>query len=395
MPRLAIATCYAAMTTLAITLNLMPVCLPLLRSGVGGGALTNEQLGRVAAITFVGVVGGLLVGGPLADRVHARWFTVGGNALIMAGLLLLSASRSYAAVLVAVAVMGFGGGILDMILSPIACALQPERRAQAMNWLHSFYCVGAALTILAATLAFRHAVGWRPLALGLAAAPAAVAGLFLFVPLPSIAPAGARLRVRDLVRERFFLLALAAIFFGGATEMGLAQWLPAYAELELGLPRWVGGATLLAFSVAMAAGRMVIGSLSGRVPIILLMAISCAATGALILVAGLCPVPAVVLAAAVLAGFTGSSLWPSTLALAADRYALASATMFGVLAAFGNLGGIMMPWCVGLVADHSRIALGIAASAAPPLLMLLVLRGLHAGRLPAPPAEPPAVPVVP
>jgi hypothetical protein len=69
--------------------------------------------------------------------------------------------------------------------------------------------------------------------------------------------------------------------------------------------------------------------------------------------------------------------------------------MFGVLAAFGNLGGIMMPWCVGLVADHSRIALGIAASAAPPLLMLPVLRGLHAGRLPAPPAEPPAVPVVP
>jgi fucose permease len=264
-----------------------------------------------------------------------------------------------------------------------------------MNWLHSFYCVGAALTILAATLAFRHAVGWRPLALGLAAAPAAVAGLFLYVPLPSIAPAGARLRVRDLVRERFFLLALAAIFFGGATEMGLAQWLPAYAELELGLPRWVGGATLLAFSLAMAAGRMVIGSLSGRVPIILLMAFSCAATGALILVAGLCPVPAVVLAAAVLAGFTGSSLWPSTLALAADRYALASATMFGVLAAFGNLGGIMMPWCVGLVADHSRIALGIAASAAPPLLMLPVLRGLHAGRLPTPPAEPPAVPVVP
>jgi MFS family permease len=395
MPRLAIATCYAAMTTLAISLNLMPVCLPLLRFGLGSVPLTNEQLGRVAAITFVGVVGGLLCGGPLADRIHARWFTVGGNLLILAGLVLLAASTSYVQVLLAVAVMGFGGGILDMILSPIACALQPERRAQAMNWLHSFYCVGAALTILAATVAFSRSIGWRPLALGLAAAPAVVGALFLFVPLPSIAPVGGRLRVRDLVRERFFLLALAAIFFGGATEMGLAQWLPAYAELELGLPRWVGGASLLAFSVAMAAGRMVIGSLSGRVSILLLMAISGASTGALILVAGLCPLPAVALAASVLAGFTGSSLWPSTLALAADRYALASASMFGVLAAFGNFGGIMMPWCVGVVADHSRIALGIAVSAATPLLMLVVLRALHAERLPAPPATAPAVPVVP
>jgi fucose permease len=255
--------------------------------------------------------------------------------------------------------------------------------------------VGAALTILAATVAFRRGLGWRALALGLAVAPAAVGLLFLVTPLPSIAPAGVRLRVRDLVRERFFLLALAAIFFGGATEMGLAQWLPAYAELELKLPRWVGGASLLAFSVAMAAGRMVIGSLSGRVPIVRLMAVSCATTAALILVAGLCPVPAVVLAAAVLAGFTGSSLWPSTLALAADRYALASASMFGVLAAFGNLGGILMPWCVGIVADHSRIALGIAVSAATPLLMLVVLRALHAARFAPPPALAPAVPIVP
>jgi fucose permease len=183
-----------------------------------------------------------------------------------------------------------------------------------MNWLHSFYCVGAVLTILVATAAFRHQVGWRPLAAWMALAPVAVGATFLFVRLPTITqPTGVRSRVRDMISHRFFLLVLAAIFLGGATEMGLAQWLPAYSELELGTPRWVGGAALLAFSVAMAAGRMVIGLITTKLPILHLMAWSCGLSTVLILVAGLCPVAAVALTAAVLAGLTGSCLWWRTI----------------------------------------------------------------------------------
>ena len=35
---------------------------------------------------------------------------------------------------VAVFVLGLGAGILDMMLSPIVCALQPDHRTAAMNW---------------------------------------------------------------------------------------------------------------------------------------------------------------------------------------------------------------------------------------------------------------------
>jgi len=375
------------MTTLAIALNLMPVCLPVLQQTAAAEILTNEQLGRLAAMAFVGICAGVLVAGPLADRFNAKWFTIGGNVLIAAGLGGLSRAHSYDAMLGAVAAMGFGAGVLDLILSPIACALEPEHRARAMNWLHSFYCVGAVLTILVATIAFRYQVGWRPLSAWMALAPVAVGATFLFVRLPTITqPTGVRSRVRDMITHRFFLYVLAAIFLGGATEMGLAQWLPAYSELELGTPRWVGGAALLAFSVAMAAGRMVIGLVTTKLPILRLMAWSCGLSTVLILVAGLCPVAAVALTASVLAGLTGSCLWPSTLAVAADRYTLASASMFGILSASGNLGGIIMPWLVGIVADHSRISYGIAASAVSPLLMLALLGPI---RRSAPPASVP------
>jgi len=36
--------------------------------------------------------------------------------------------------------------------------------------------------------------------------------------------------------------------------------------------------------------------------------------------------------------------------------------MFGLLAAFGNLGGILMPWLVGVTSDWSSLRLGL-----PPL----------------------------
>jgi fucose permease len=374
--RFAITACYAAMAILAIAMNLVSVCLPLLSSGIGSsGPLDMEQLGRIAAVMFIGVVGSLLVAGPLANRYSAKWFTVGGCLLISIGLACLGCSRSYGEVLVAVAILGIGGGILDMILSPVVCALQPDRRTIAMNLLHSFYCVGSVLTILVATLTLGAGIDWHTLALGLALLPMLIGLLFLFIPLPKlVTEEKERYRVRDLLSQRFFLLILAAIFFGGATEVGTTQWLPALAELDLKFSTNVGGTSLLAFSVAMALGRMVIGFLPKDIPMKRIMEFACVATAALLLLAGLCPVPVVALGAAILSGFTGSCLWPSTLGLASDRYPRAGASMFGLLSAIGNVGGIFMPWSVGLVADRSSIAVGLAASAGAPVLMLIALR---------------------
>lgn len=373
--RFAVTICYAAMAVLAISMNLIPVCLPLLSSGVGAsGPLDKEQLGRIAAVTFMGAVTALLVTGVMANRYPTKWFTAGGCLLTSAGLGFLAWAQSYNEVLIAVAILGFGGGTLDMILSPVVCALRPDRRTVAMNLLHSFYCVGAILTILVATLVLGAGIGWHTLALGMLVLPTLIGALFFLIPLPTlVAEERERSRVRDLLGHRFFLLVLAVIFFGGATEMGMAQWLPSFAELELKFSAGVGGMSLLAFSVAMALGRMVIGYLPRDIPMKRVMEAGCVATAGLFFVAGFCPLPWVALGAGVLSGFTGSCLWPSTLGLAGDRYPQAGASMFGLLAAAGNFGGIFMPWAVGLVADQTSIARGLAASASAPLLMFVAL----------------------
>jgi len=375
-PGYAFVLCYAAMVCLAIAVNLMPIFLTTLRFDLGGKAgLTGEQLGRISALTFAGLVGGILFGGPLADRWGGKLFSILGTLLIGVGLALLGISHGYSLVLVAVFVMGFGAGILDMVLSPIVAALQPDSRATALNWLHSFYGIGTVITVLVGTFAFRLGIGWRTTSLILITIPLLVALGFANVDLPPLISdkVGERTALRDLCRNSSFVAFNAAIFLGGALELGLAQWLPAYAEMSLGYSKWTGSISLLAFSAAMALGRIFAGLIGRRVDSIRLMLGCCWTSVVLFLLACFAPWPAVVLASSVAVGLAGSCLWPTTLGVAADRFPRGGATMFGLLVAFGNLGGILMPWLVGVTSDWSSLRLGLATSTACPLLMAFVL----------------------
>jgi len=376
-PRLLTNLCYLAMMCLAIGLNLLPVFLTTLSALYGGvDGLTQEQLGRLGAISFAGLVVGILVTGPLADRWGAKPFAQLGNALIGLGLIGAAWAPDYTWLGAALFLFGLGAGVIDMVLSPVVAALNPTRRAAAMNWLHSFYCVGAGVTIIVGTLALQAGFGWRTACLILLPLPVGL--LLAFAPLkfPALSVAGGRLKLRTLLRRGWFILAMVGIFLGGATELGMAQWLPAYAETSLGFPTWVGGAALLLFSIAMAAGRMVVGAAGPRWNPYRVMAWGCGTSVLLFLAASFLPVPALALAACIAVGFTGSCLWPTMLAVTADRYPDGGATMYGALGALGNMGGICMPWIVGWVADHSNLHSGLAVSALAPALMLPLVLGL-------------------
>lgn len=376
--------CYGAMMSLAIGVNLLPIFLVAIQhsfAGVSGSGLTQEQLGRLGAFTFSGLVLGILATGPLADRYGAKLFAIAGNVLLACGLIVTAWSPTYEILLAANFLLGLGAGVLDMVLSPVVSALNPDERTGSMNWLHSFYCVGATLTVLAGTAALQAGISWRMASLLLLVLPVLLIFTLGRAKFPSLtSEEGERTQFRTLIKEVWFIGALAGIFLGGATELGMAQWLPAYAELALKYPQWVGGAALFAFSVAMAIGRMGIGALSAKVDSYTIMALGCGISVVLFLLGSFCPYHPLALAACILAGLTGSCLWPTMLAITADRYPQGGATMFGALAAFGNAGGIFMPWVVGGIADISSLHWGLAVSTLAPLFMLPIVLALGAHR---------------
>ena len=275
------------------------------------------------------------------DRWGAKLFVQVGNALIAISLVGMIFVPGYPELEFAVFVLGLGAEILDMVLSPVIAVLNPDKRSSSMNWLHSFYCVGAVVTITAGTLVLQMGWGWRTACLVLLPLPVALFAIFARITFPSVvSDEQGRIPLRTLLKEKWFLGAMVAIFLGGATELGMAQWLPAYAESALGFPQWISGVGLLLFSVAMAAGRMVVGAFGTRLNPFHTMAWGCGSSVILFLAGSFLPIYLLALTACVLVGFTGSCLWPT------------------------NAGSR------GWVAGIHNLHVGLAVSALAPLLML-------------------------
>ncbi|MDO7897967.1 MFS transporter [Pseudomonas citrulli] len=373
--RYALYACYAAMMCLAMALNFLPVYLTTFSDAFGSSSgLTTEQLGRIPAVMFLSFIVAILITGPLADRGEPRLIILFGLLTTSAGLGLVAVAPSYVFLLVAVAIMGFGAGVLDMILSPLVAALQPERRSAAMNWLHSYFCIGAVTAVLMASIALKWDISWRIVALALVVVPLVTFMAFMRLPLPPLVQEHTqREPLPTLIRQPYFIACMIAIFLGGATETGLSQWLPAFAEQGLGYSKEVGGFSLAGFSVGMALGRMAAALLQDRVPAISLMLGCCAVTVGLFFVISFSPSPALALTAAITAGFSGSCLWPTMLAITADAFPQGGATMFCVLTAAGNAGCSLIPWLVGIISAHSDLHIGLLVVTLCPASMMLLL----------------------
>ena len=390
-----ILLCYGGMIAIAIAVNLPPIYLTTFSQTFGGeNGLDDWHLGLIGTILFVGLVAGLLIAGPLADRLGARLFVVLGSALIAGGLGLMSIAPNYALLLFATCFMGVGAGVLDMILSPIVAALKPHNRTSAMNWLHAFYAIGTILITLFCAQMIRLSVqglalgtlhlpaslfGWRNVCLAVIVVPVVVLAGFTWAMVPPLVSENKeRTSSLVLLRSATFLVTLVAMLLAGATELGMAQWLPAYAEKALGYPKWTASQALTGFAIAMAIGRLGGGVITRHIRPARLLLASCGLAAVLYLVSAYCPWRAVALAACVMIGLAISGLWPTMLGATADRFPHGGATMFGMLAAFGNAGGTIN-MAIGSIAQRADLHTAIASVAICPAAMMIILvwLGLH------------------
>lgn len=359
------------MASLAAAVNTAPVCLTAMAATFD---LTESQMGMVASTIFLGLVLGICLAGPLSDLLGMKPFLLMGAGCQAAGMACVAAAPSHTALLWAAFVAGLGAGVLDALLSPLVCALRPDEKPRAMNFLHAFYCIGAALTVCTAMVLLRFQCTWRTI-FGVGAAPSVMAILGLAVsriPKPPKGDAG-YVSLRRLCGSAGFLLLVLAMLLCGGTELGPAQWLPTYVERTLGWARGNSALSLLLFSFAMAAGRLVGARVSKCVPPSRMIIASASASAVLILLMSQPYSPAVSLCSGALLGVAVAPLWPTTVGLTASRFPGGGATMFSILAASGNAGGVLIPWTVGLVAERWSMHLGIGSIAALPLLLAAII----------------------
>jgi len=358
------------MMSLAAAVNAPAVCLTAIAATF---ELAEGQMGMIVSTLFLGLVLGICVSGPLSDLFGMKPFLLLGAGCQAVGMCCIALAPSHGALLAAAFTAGFGAGVLDALLSPLVCALRPEEKPRAMNLLHAFYCIGAAVSVCAAMLLLRLGCPWRAV-FGVGIAPSVVAfvGIALSRLPPSPTGEAGYLPLRRLCFNGRFVLLLVAMLLCGGTELGPAQWLPTYVERALGWKQGNSGLALLLFSVAMASGRLMAARVSRRASPSRIIIASAAASAVLILLMSQPYYATVSLCSGVLLGVAVAALWPTTVALTASRFPGGGAAMFSALAAFGNAGGVLGPSAVGLVAERSNMHWGLGSLAILPVLLVAI-----------------------
>jgi len=303
--------------------------------------------------------------------------------------LILPASLTYAGLVAANMLYAVGGGLLEVVVSPLTDALPGDAKSSNMAMMHGFYSWGQVLTVLLSTIVLLviSQKRWYILPILWAILPAVNAINFLRVPIvQQPAPEEGGGGLKHLLKSRIFLLALLLMTCSGASELAMSQWASLFAERGLGVSKVMGdllGPCL--FGVCMGIGRTYYGIYGEKINLrksLIGEAVLCIVC---YLAATLSPWPIVSLIGCALCGLSVALMWPGMLSLTAARHPEGGTAMFGILAVFGDVGCSLGPWLTGLVStavmagrtgqavEQAGLKAGLMAAILFPVLMIVGL----------------------
>ncbi len=316
------------------------------------------------------------------DKIGYRASMVAAHSLAAAGLILLTVlpdvlPSPFVGVLVSVMVYAVGGGLLEVLVSPVVEACPSSNKEKAMSLLHSFYCWGHAGVVLVSTLFF-HLAGighWKILALVWALLPMANALAFSKVPIaPLIADGERGMQLKELFRLKIFWILLAMMVCAGASEQAVSQWASTFAEKGLGISKTAGDlAGPMAFAILMGTSRLFYGKYGDRIDLDRFMAGSSCLCILSYLGVSLLPVPQLNLLACAACGLSVGIMWPGTFSKASAALQKGGTAMFALLALGGDIGCSAGPTLVGMVSGMfgDNLKVGVLAGVLFPVVLLM------------------------
>ena len=350
-----IFACYGGYITQAIVNNFMPLLFLIFRDSFG---LPLEQLTLLVTINFLVQLAVDLIAAKTVDRIGWRRCLVAAHifaALGLAGIFLLpNIMPPFAGLLVCVVCYAIGGGLTEVLISPVVEACPTDNKAGVMSLLHSFYCWGTVGVIVISTL-FLHFFGkdsWGVLALLWALFPLAVAFYFTRVPIYTLVEEGEELPIRKLCKSKLFWILILMMFAAGASEQAMSQWASAFAESGLGISKTMGD--LLGpciFSILMGLSRVFYGKMSEKINLTAFLAGCSGLCIASYLLASLAGNAVLALIGCALCGLSVGIMWPSVFSVASATIPKGGAAMFALLALAGDLGCSGGPTTVGFISS--------------------------------------------
>lgn len=374
-----IYACFIAYIVQAIVNNFVPLLFLTFQKSYG---IPLSKITMLVTINFgLQLLVDLLSVG-FVDKIGYRISMLAAHLCVAAGLILLTVlpgmfSDPFIGLLIAVTVYAVGGGLLEVLVSPVMEACPTDNKEKAMSLLHSFYCWGHVGVVLFSTIFFGifGIENWHVLAWIWMLIPLANTMLLIKAPMASLMKEGeSGLSLKELFSKKIFWVLMVMMVCAGASEQSVSQWASTFAEKGLGVSKAVGDlAGPMSFAILMGASRAFYGKYGERINLDRFMAYSSMLCIMSYLCIALIPGPAIGLLGCAVCGLSVGILWPGTFSKATASIARGGTAMFALMALAGDLGCSGGPTLVGIVSSRfqDNLKAGILAAVIFPVLLLL------------------------
>lgn len=346
----------------------------------------NLSLDKITLITTINFLVQLLVdlvSTKAIDKVGYRPALIFGHICSVLGLTGMAflpdiMPNAYIGLLVAVVLYAIGGGLMEVLVSPVVEACPTEKKEAAMSLLHSFYCWGHVGVVLISTLFFKlfGMENWQLMACIWAIVPLVNIFYFSAVPIYPIVAEHEKLSLRGLLKQKMFWMLIVLMICAGASEQAMSQWASTFAESALKVSKTVGDlAGPCAFAILMGTARALYGKYSDKIPLMKMMVGSAVLCIMCYLLAALSGNPLFSLIGCAVCGFSVGIFWPGTFSIAAGRLPGGGTAMYALMALAGDMGCSSGPTVVGMAANffEGELSIGILTAIVFPIVMLLGL----------------------
>jgi len=348
--------CYLAYVSQAAVITLMPLLFTTLREQLG---VSYTVLALLTGFNFVTQLSADFFFSSAAAKFGYKPFVLLSMACECAGftLLALAGSKFSSPVVwlfIATFLFALGGGLSEILISPIINGVPSDSSAGSMAILHSMYSWGQMSVVLITTLLLYilGAKNWPVIVMLWALLPIVCAILFLGAKYPENAVNRSDSTKLQIMKSPIYALCAITIFFGAGAEHTIVGWSSAFMEEVLSIPKVYGDiAGILMFAFGMAIGRFAHGLLGNRVSLSKSMLIGSMGVFLCMLTMGLSPYPVLSFIACALSGICVALLWPGTLVLASESFPKSGAWLFAFMAVSGDLGAAACPFVTGKLAD--------------------------------------------
>ena len=375
---LTIKAAFTGYVVQAIVNNFLPLLFVQMQNEF---AVPLSQITLLITINFMIQLFIDLCSTPVIEKIGYRMSMIISNACVIAGMILLTVlpgtiGAPFAGILTAVCIYAVGGGLQEVLVSPIVEACPTKHKESAMSLLHSFYCWGHVAVVLLSTVYFRFAGidKWRILAVLWCIIPLIDLVLFTFVPIARLGNTEEKEKTgfKTLFEQKIFWVMMLMMLCAGASEQAVSQWASAFAEKGLGVSKQMGDLLgPLLFALCMGASRTIYGIKGHKLNLKKFMYASivlCILAYTVIITVN---DPVITLLGCGLAGFAVGIFWPGTFSMAASGIRSGGTLMFALLALAGDLGCSGGPTLAGAVMSvfGGNMRIGIGAAIIFPILM--------------------------